>query len=98
MAIYNLQAAGARMDGCRVSEAGFVGGTRLIGQSDAAGAQPSLYAATMPLVSGTYVGPGGPLEIRGKPKVVSASGAARDEAAARRLWEASERLTGVSYL
>jgi NAD(P)-dependent dehydrogenase (short-subunit alcohol dehydrogenase family) len=98
MAITNLQAAGPRMDGSRLYEAAIVGGTRLIGQSDAAGAQPSLYAATMPLVSGTYVGPGGPLEIRGKPKVVSASGAARDEAAARRLWEASERLTGVSYL
>jgi NAD(P)-dependent dehydrogenase (short-subunit alcohol dehydrogenase family) len=97
-AITNLQAAGPRMDGSRLYEAAIVGATRLIGQSDAAGAQPSLYAATMPLAGGTYVGPGGPLEIRGKPKVVSASRAARDEAAAWRLWEASERLTGVAYL
>jgi NAD(P)-dependent dehydrogenase (short-subunit alcohol dehydrogenase family) len=90
MAITNLQAAGPRMEGNRLYEAAIVGGTRLIGQSDAAGAQPSLYAATMPLASGTYVGPGGPFEIRGQPKVVSASGAARDDAAARRLWEASD--------
>jgi hypothetical protein len=44
------------------------------------------------------VGPGGLLEIRGQPKVVSASGRARDAEAARRLREASERLTGVTYL
>jgi NAD(P)-dependent dehydrogenase (short-subunit alcohol dehydrogenase family) len=86
MATTNLQAAGPRMDGSRLYEAVIVGGTRLFGQSDAAGALPSLYAATMPLESGTYVGPGGPFEIRGAPKVVSASGAARDEGAARRLW------------
>jgi hypothetical protein len=75
-----------------------VGGTRLFGQSDVQGALPSLYAATMPLASGTYVGPDGLFEIRGAPKIVSASGAARDAEAARRLWEASERLTGVTYL
>jgi NAD(P)-dependent dehydrogenase (short-subunit alcohol dehydrogenase family) len=98
MATTNLQAAGPRMDGSRLYEALIVGGTRLLGQSDAAGALPSLYAATMPLASGAYVGPGGLFEIRGQPKVVSASGAARNAEAARRLWEASERLTGVSYL
>jgi NAD(P)-dependent dehydrogenase (short-subunit alcohol dehydrogenase family) len=98
MASTNLQAAGPRMDGSRLYEAAIVGGTHLLGQSDAAGALPSLYAATMPLESGTYVGPGGPFEIRGRPKVVSASGPARDAEAARRLWEASERLTGVTYL
>jgi hypothetical protein len=63
------------------------------------GALPSLYAATVPdLASGTYVGPGGIFEARGHPKVVSASKAAHDEAAARRLWEVSQELTGVRYL
>jgi NAD(P)-dependent dehydrogenase (short-subunit alcohol dehydrogenase family) len=95
----NLQAAGPGMDGNRLRQAIIVGGTYLIGQSDARGALPSLYAATMPdLPSGTYVGPDGLFEGRGHPKLVSASKSAHDEAAARRLWEMSEELTGVSYL
>jgi hypothetical protein len=95
----NLQAAGPGMDGNRLRQAIIVGGTHLIGQSDAKGALPSLYAATVSgLASGTYVGPNGLFEGRGHPKVVSASKAAHDETAARRLWEASEKLTGVSYL
>jgi NAD(P)-dependent dehydrogenase (short-subunit alcohol dehydrogenase family) len=95
----NLQAAGPRMEGSRLREAIIVGGVRLLGQSDAQGALPSLYAATMPdLQSGTYVGPDGMFEGRGHPKIVAASRAAHDEAAARRLWEVSEQLTGVSYL
>jgi NAD(P)-dependent dehydrogenase (short-subunit alcohol dehydrogenase family) len=96
--ITNLQAVGPQMDGSRLHEFLIVGGTRLVGQSDADGALPSLYAATMPdLPSGTYIGPDGWFEMRGHPKVVSASGAARDEEAARRLWEEAELLTGVSY-
>jgi NAD(P)-dependent dehydrogenase (short-subunit alcohol dehydrogenase family) len=95
----NLQAAGPGMDGNRLRQAVIVGGTYLIGQSDAQGALPSLYAATVPdLASGTYVGPDGLFEGRGHPKLVSASRAAHDEAAARRLWEVSEQLTGVRYL
>jgi len=74
-------------------------GLRVLGQSDARGALPSLYAATVPdLPSGSYVGPGGLQERRGHPRLVSASKAAHDEAAARRLWEVSEELTGVRYL
>jgi NAD(P)-dependent dehydrogenase (short-subunit alcohol dehydrogenase family) len=95
----NLQAAGPGMDGNRLRQAVIVGGTYVIGQSDAQGALPSLYAATMPdLPSGTYVGPNGIFEGRGHPKLVSASKAAHDEATARGLWEVSEQLTGVSYL
>jgi len=61
-------------------------------------ALPVLYAATAPdLPSGSFVGPDGPLEMRGHPTVVDASDAAKDRETARRLWEASERLTGVSY-
>ncbi len=98
-AITNLQAVGPRMDGSRLQELLIVGGTRLVGQSDAQGALPSLYAATTPgLASGTYVGPDRLFETRGNPKIVSTSGPARDEAAARRLWELAELLTGVSYL
>jgi NAD(P)-dependent dehydrogenase (short-subunit alcohol dehydrogenase family) len=95
----NLQAAGPGMDGNRLRQAIIVGGTHLIGQSDAKGALPSLYAAAVPdLPSGTYVGPSGMFEGRGSPKLVSASKAAHDEGTARRLWAISEQLTGVSYL
>ncbi len=60
------------------------------------GALPPLYAATEPgLEGGTYVGPDGPGEHRGYPKIVKPNGAARDEDTARRLWEVSEELTGV---
>jgi NAD(P)-dependent dehydrogenase (short-subunit alcohol dehydrogenase family) len=95
----NLQAVGPKMDGSRLREFVLVRGTRLIGQSDAQGALPSLYAATVTdLPSGTYVGPDGIFEGRGQPKLVSASKAAHDEDAARQLWEVSEELTGVRYL
>jgi NAD(P)-dependent dehydrogenase (short-subunit alcohol dehydrogenase family) len=71
---------------------------RLIAQSAAMGALPQLYAATYPgLEGGTYVGPDGIAEQRGHPEPVRASGAARDEQVARRLWEVSEELTGVSF-
>jgi hypothetical protein len=62
------------------------------------GALPQLYAATEPgLAGGTYVGPDGVGEQRGYPKVVKPSRAARDEEAARRLWEVSEELTGAAF-
>jgi NAD(P)-dependent dehydrogenase (short-subunit alcohol dehydrogenase family) len=73
-------------------------GNRLLAQSDEQGAWPTLYAATTPeLKGGSYVGPDGFLEQRGNPKLVGSSSAARDEDAARRLWEVSEELTGVRY-
>jgi NAD(P)-dependent dehydrogenase (short-subunit alcohol dehydrogenase family) len=70
----------------------------LLAQSTAAGALPTLYAATAPEAeSGTYYGPQGRGERRGPPGPARMSGAARDEAAARRLWEEAERLTGVTF-
>ncbi|MGQ0660387.1 oxidoreductase [Sphingosinicella sp.] len=70
----------------------------LVSQSAAAGALPTLYAATEPeAASGCYYGPQGRGERRGPPGSARMSDAARDEAAARRLWEEAERLTGVSF-
>ena len=67
-----------------------------VAQSEEMGALPVLYAATQPgLQGGAYVGPDGPGEHRGYPKIVRPSGRARDPDSARRLWEASERLTAV---
>ena len=46
-------------------------GNAVIAQSDEMGALPTLFAATQPgLEGGTYVGPDGPGEQRGYPKVV----------------------------
>jgi NAD(P)-dependent dehydrogenase (short-subunit alcohol dehydrogenase family) len=70
----------------------------VIAQSDDMGALPVLFAATEPgLPGGTYAGPDGIGEQRGHPHVVSPSGAARDEATAKRLWAISEEMTGVRY-
>ena len=71
---------------------------RLLGQSDAMGALPQLYAATMPDVRGDdYWGPDGFMEQRGHPQRVGRTGRARDAEAAKRLWSLSEDLTGVTY-
>jgi len=71
---------------------------RVVMQSAAMGALPTLRAATDPdVVGGEYFGPDGLGEQRGYPKVVGRSRRARDETAARRLWEVSEELTGVHY-
>ncbi len=69
----------------------------LLGQAPAQGGQPVLMAATADLPGGTYVGPGGPGEVRGAPGIVGTSRLARDPEAARRLWELAERATGVTY-
>jgi NAD(P)-dependent dehydrogenase (short-subunit alcohol dehydrogenase family) len=70
---------------------------RLIGQSAAAGALPSLYAATVPDVqSGDYYGPRW-FGAWGAPHRARIPGLARDESIAARLWDLSEQLTGVRY-
>ncbi|HEY5053121.1 MAG TPA: oxidoreductase [Solirubrobacterales bacterium] len=72
---------------------------RLLAQSAEMGALPQLYAATRPnLDGGLFIGPDGFEQQRGYPQVVNPVKAGRDEDVARRLWSASEQLTGVSYL
>ncbi|MFI7617908.1 oxidoreductase [Nonomuraea terrae] len=66
-------------------------------QSDDDGALPTLYAAVADVPGGGYAGPGGLLQGRGAPKLVSRSRTARDAALARRLWTASAELTGVTF-
>ena len=70
----------------------------LLAQDAESGALPTLYAATSPDVPpGAFVGPDGPFEMRGAPTLVEPAPAARDEIAARRLWELSEELTGTPF-
>ena len=70
---------------------------RIIGQSAAAGALPTLFAAAAPVSPGGYYGPQGWLEIKGPPGVAKIEPQALDLAAARRLWDVSAQLTGVTY-
>ncbi|MQY38266.1 hypothetical protein SRB17_62760 [Streptomyces sp. RB17] len=72
-------------------------GNKVFAQSDRAGAQPTLYAASQDLPGASYVGPSGLGEMRGAPTLVGRSTAASDPAAARRLWTLSEELTGVEW-
>jgi NAD(P)-dependent dehydrogenase (short-subunit alcohol dehydrogenase family) len=69
-----------------------------VGQSDDRGSWPLLYAATSPEAhGGGYYGPDGIAEIRGTPVEVKPKPHAMDPAAGKRLWEASEELTGIYY-
>ncbi|HEX7307917.1 oxidoreductase [Lentzea sp.] len=70
---------------------------RYLAQTELEGALPSLYAATQDLPGASYVGPDGRFELHGHPALVGRSAAASDPVLARRLWETSERLTGVSF-
>jgi NAD(P)-dependent dehydrogenase (short-subunit alcohol dehydrogenase family) len=73
-------------------------GNKVFAQSDAQGALPQLYAATMPdVASGEYFGPDGMFERAGSPTRVGSTAAARNDADAARLWTVSEELTGVRY-
>ena len=71
---------------------------RVLGQSAAMGALPTLRAATdASLPPGSYLGPDGLLEQRGHPVVVVPSDDARDASMARALWDRSEELVGVRW-
>jgi NAD(P)-dependent dehydrogenase (short-subunit alcohol dehydrogenase family) len=72
-------------------------GNRLFAQSDEMGALPTLYAATQDIPGNSYVGPDGRGEQRGHPTLVGRSKAALDDDTARRLWDVSEQLTGVTF-
>jgi NAD(P)-dependent dehydrogenase (short-subunit alcohol dehydrogenase family) len=70
----------------------------LMGQSAAAGALPTLMAATMPGVKGgQYFGPQGFKEFKGPPGPGKIEPRALDAHVASKLWTESERLTGVTF-
>lgn len=94
----NLMHAGLDMDGRAADGTILQAATRVLAQPAAMGAEPTLMAATLPgLPGGSYVGPGGFGEMRGSPRLVTPSRAARDVEQARRLWAASEAATGVTF-
>ena len=70
----------------------------LLGQKPEMGALPSLRAATgEDVMGGDYYGPGGFMEMSGPPVKVESNERSHDEDTARKLWEISEKLTGITY-
>ncbi len=70
----------------------------LLSQDAAHGALPTLYAAVAPEATpGGYYGPDRMFEMNGHPTAVPIAKAAQDTTVAHRLWEESERLTGITF-
>jgi NAD(P)-dependent dehydrogenase (short-subunit alcohol dehydrogenase family) len=94
----NLQGVGPRMEGSRIKESLTELENSVFAQTAEMGALPVLHAATAPGVSGAqYFGPDGPFAMHGYPKQVRFVRAARNPEDARRLWEISEELTGLTF-
>lgn len=72
--------------------------TKVVTQSSAMGALPTLRAAVDPeATNGDYFGPAGFLKTRGYPRVEQPAPRALDREAATRLWSESEALTGLAF-
>jgi NAD(P)-dependent dehydrogenase (short-subunit alcohol dehydrogenase family) len=94
----NLVDNGLNRGGRRMVGAIGVAATVLVGQAADQGALPQLMAAVEPgLPGGSYVGPGGPFEVRGAPRVVRPPGPAQDTGLATGLWTLSETVTAVTF-
>jgi NAD(P)-dependent dehydrogenase (short-subunit alcohol dehydrogenase family) len=71
---------------------------RLVGTKPSDGALPTVRAATDPAAeSGSYWGPARLHGMRGPPVRATVSARAKDTTTATRLWDQSERLTGVRF-
>lgn len=94
----SLQAAGPTMAGSKFMLFMSNLANKLVAQDAATGALGTLRAATDPALKGQeYVGSTGMGGMRGPPELGTPSDAARDTEAAKKLWEVSEKLSGVKY-
>ncbi|RDZ62190.1 short-chain dehydrogenase [Haloferax sp. Atlit-12N] len=94
----NLQRRGPEQSGSRLRLWIMQLANAVIAQSAEQGALAMVYAATDPNIEGgEYVGPDGFRNMRGTPEVQESSEQSYDVDTARRLWEVSEELTGVSF-
>ncbi|MFE1827017.1 oxidoreductase [Streptomyces yangpuensis] len=92
----NLHAGAAALEGPTLVSRLAALGDAVVAQPTAAGALPTLYAATAPGVrQDAFIGPR--LGWRGAPAPSWRAGWTLDDTAGERLWAASEELTGVSY-
>lgn len=74
-------------------------GNRLVAQTPAAGALPSLYAATVAnVVGGEFFGPDGLSKLRGNPARTRPAARACSQKTAEQLWALSETQTGIRYV
>ncbi|OCC23112.1 short-chain dehydrogenase [Croceicoccus estronivorus] len=70
-----------------------------LGQPASAGALPTMYAASAPdAQGGGFYGPQGGGEMKGPPGSAKIKPAGQDMAVARKLWDVTEELTGVTFL
>ncbi len=95
----SLQTTGPRMGRDRAGSLEIA--TRLLGpllsHTAAAGALPTLFAATSPTAEGgAMYGPDGFYELKGPPVRAKIASHARDQAIWRRLWDISEQLTAAA--
>jgi len=90
----NLQARAAGSS--RLKLAAMKAANAIFAQSAATGALPMVYAAVEDVAGGSYVGPGGLLNMRGYPEIQRSSDRSYDETIARDLWESSVEWTGVA--
>lgn len=94
----NLQEAGPKMEGSKLMGRLSAWGNAMLAQDAAAGALSTVFASVEPLRGNEYVGPTRLMGWNGPPEIIEPVGKARDPEASRRLWEESERLTGVRFL
>lgn len=94
----NLQLVGPTMQGSSFRKNVTLFMNKVMAQSAAMGALPTLYGATAADVQGSeYFGPGGFMGMRGYPKKATSTELSHDKALAEKLWTVSEELTGVKY-
>lgn len=95
----NLVQRGPELDGQPWMGRLYGGASAVMAQDATAGSWPTLMAAThRDVVGNDYIGPRGLGQLWGAPVKLRSERRARDPHDARRLWEASVRLTGLDYL
>ena len=96
-----LQTSGLSMKkgvGAKIKKFGLQFGNIFFAQSAEKGAHPLLMATTSEEVkSGDYIGPSGIGEWRGTPKITKSSKKSYNEDFAKKLWDISEEITGISF-
>lgn len=94
----NITATGPSLGRPSLQNMGMHQISRMIAQPAAMGAWPLLMAATDPaLAGGEYAGPSNLRQMRGAPKLVGMTRAARDADLADALWTATEHAVGVEF-
>jgi NAD(P)-dependent dehydrogenase (short-subunit alcohol dehydrogenase family) len=95
----NLQTKAAEIEGAKFKRSMINVFNKLFGQSPRMGALPLLYAATSYSVeSSMFYGPNGIFGLHGYPVEIKTDPKRVDPKVALKLWEASEKLTGIKFI